>query len=292
MGRKSMTHDIDEETQLMDAGQLVREKKAVSVQEIDSQYLPDGESYNLYLCMSRAKDAIEYTGRAFMELGQQLMLIKAHETSEQFHAAIESLNISWRTANYAMSAARKFSNSQALANFSRASLIALTVLDDDQAEELNQTGKLDGLGTASEIKEMTYRELQKALQDMRNEKAKLEEEHAKQIEAVENVVRKKESKISELEMEVAGKQPPTKEELAKVRLDEMRKLLVGSLSVAKDNLQSAVNLVANAQEIEGVTVDQLDGWIQEAEWVTSLLSDTFHQLEEDMENIRPAKQED
>lgn len=33
-------------------------------------------------------------------------------------------------------------------------------------------------------------------------------------------------------------------------------------------------------------------WIQEAEWVTSLLSDTFHQLEEDMENIRPAKQED
>ncbi|WP_318714343.1 hypothetical protein, partial [Treponema sp.] len=195
MGRKSMTHDVDEETQLMDAGQLVREKKAVSVQEIDSQYLPDGESYNMYLCMSRAKDAIEYTGRAFMELGRQLMLIKAHETSELFHAAIENLGISWRTANYAMSAARKFSNSQALANFSRASLIALTVLDDDQAEELNQTGKIDGLGTASEIKEMTYRELQKALQDMRNEKAKLEEEHAKQIEAVENVVRKKESKI-------------------------------------------------------------------------------------------------
>lgn len=97
MGRKSMTHDVDEETQLMDAGQLVREKKAVSVQEIDSQYLPDGESYNLYLCMSRAKDAIEYTGSAFIELGQQLMLIKAHETSEQFHAAIENLGISWRT---------------------------------------------------------------------------------------------------------------------------------------------------------------------------------------------------
>ena len=32
MGRKSMTHDIDEETQLMDAGQLVIEKKALSVQ--------------------------------------------------------------------------------------------------------------------------------------------------------------------------------------------------------------------------------------------------------------------
>lgn len=291
MGRKSMTHDIDEETQLMDAGQLVREKKAVSVQEIDSQYLPDGESYNLYLCMSRAKDAIEYTGRAFMELGQQLMLIKAHETSEQFHAAIESLNISWRTANYAMSAARKFSNSQALANFSRASLIALTVLDDDQAEELNQTGKLDGLGTASEIKEMTYRELQKALQDMRNEKAKLEEEHAKQIKAVEDVVRKKESKISELEMEVAGKQPPTKEELAEQSLKEIRKQMIIRFSSMNAELDELNRLLARAQETEGVTVDQLDSLADGVGEFYSLFDDKYQDFNQDMENIRPMKKE-
>lgn len=291
MGRKSMTHDVDEETQLMDAGQLVREKKAVSVQEIDSQYLPDGESYNMYLCMSRAKDAIEYTGRAFMELGQQLMLIKAHETSELFHAAIENLGISLRTANYAMSAARKFSNSQALANFSRASLIALTVLDDDQAEELNQTGKIDGLGTASEIKEMTYRELQKALQDMRNEKAKLEEEHAKQIEAVENVVRKKESKISELEMEVAGKQPPTKEELAEQSLKEIRKQMIIRFSSMNSELDELNRLLARAQETEGVTVDQLDSLADGVGEFYSLFDDKYQDFNQDMENIRPMKKE-
>ena len=291
MGRKSMTHDVDEETQLMDAGQLVREKKAVSVQEIDSQYLPDGESYNMYLCMSRAKDAIEYTGRAFMELGRQLMLIKAHETSELFHAAIENLGISWRTANYAMSAARKFSNSQALANFSRASLIALTVLDDDQAEELNQTGKIDGLGTASEIKEMTYRELQKALQDMRNEKAKLEEEHAKQIEAVENVVRKKESKISELEMEVAGKQPPTKEELAEQSLKEIRKQMIIRFSSMNAELDELNRLLARAQELEGVTVDQLNSLSDGVGEFYSLFDDKYQDFNQDMENIRPMKKE-
>ena len=291
MGRKSMTHDVDEETQLMDAGQLVREKKAVSVQEIDSQYLPDGESYNMYLCMSRAKDAIEYTGRAFMELGRQLMLIKAHETSELFHAAIENLGISWRTANYAMSAARKFSNSQALANFSRASLIALTVLDDDQAEELNQTGKIDGLGTASEIKEMTYRELQKALQDMRNEKAKLEEEHAKQIEAVENVVRKKESKISELEMEVAGKQPPTKEELTEQSLKEIRKQMIIRFSSMNAELDELNRLLARAQETEGVTVDQLDSLSDGVGEFYSLFDDKYQDFNQDMENIRPMRKE-
>lgn len=291
MGRKSMTHDVDEETQLMDAGQLVREKKAVSVQEIDSQYLPDGESYNMYLCMSRAKDAIEYTGRAFMELGRQLMLIKAHETSELFHAAIENLGISWRTANYAMSAARKFSNSQALANFSRASLIALTVLDDDQAEELNQTGKIDGLGTASEIKEMTYRELQKALQDMREEKAKLEEKYAKQIEAVVNVVRKKESKISELEMEVAGKQPPTKEELAEQSLKEIRKQMIIRFSSMNAELDELNRLLARAQETEGVTVDQLDSLSDGVGEFYSLFDDKYQDFNQDMENIRPMRKE-
>ena len=106
------------------------------------------------------------------------------------------------------------------------------------------------------------------------------------------VIEEKNSKANELESQLRYQQPPTKEQLAQVELDDMRKLLVGALSVAKDNLQSAVNLVANAQEIEVVTVEQLDNWIQETNWVTSLLSDTYQQLTEDMENIRPAKRED
>jgi len=172
-----------------------------------------------------------------------------------------------------------------VANLGNSKLKALTVLDDEDVEKLAEGEEVDGLGTADDIAKMSIRELRAAL---RKEKQERRDERA----SLEGVIAEKNRKANELESQLRYQQPPTKEELAKVRLDEMRKLLVGSLSVAKDNLQSAVNLVANAQEIEGVTVDQLDGWIQEAEWVTSLLSDTFHQLEEDMENIRPAKQED
>lgn len=105
-------------------------------------------------------------------------------------------------------------------------------------------------------------------------------------------MRKKESKISELEMEAAGRTPPTKEQLAAQRLDEMRKSFVGALSVARDHLTSATVLIANAQEISGVTVEQLDKWIEDTNWLTSLLDDTYQQLAQDMENIHPAKQED
>ena len=78
------------------AAQRQREQE-ISVQELDSKYLPEGESYNLFVCMSRSRDAETTAGQAFIALGQQLALIKAHETSEQFHAAMESLDVSWRT---------------------------------------------------------------------------------------------------------------------------------------------------------------------------------------------------
>lgn len=158
-------------------------------------------------------------------------------------------------------------------------------------KSLTRQGSFDGLGTASEIKEMTYRELQKALQDMRNEKAKLEEEHAKQIEAVENVVRKKESKISELEMEVAGKQPPTKEELAEQSLKEIRKQMIIRFSSMNAELDELNRLLARAQELEGVTVDQLDSLSDGVGEFYSLFDDKYQDFNQDMENIRPMRKE-
>ena len=259
-------------------------EKEMSVQEIDSMYLPDGESYNLFVCMSRAKDAEELAGRAFIELGQQLALIKAHESSEQFHAAMDSLNISWRTANYAMAAARKFSNSQTFANLNRASLIALTVLDDDDAQDLVNGEEVDGLGDIDDVAKMTVRELKKALRELRNE-------HTKQLEAVEEVVRRKEGKISELEMELAGRQPPTKEQLAQTALDGLKAPIMRELAAANEALRSCRQIVAQAQKIEGVNVDQLTSFSEQCNDLFQLLDDSYQDFCQDMEYIHPTKQE-
>ena len=138
---------------------------------------------------------------------------------------------------------------------------------------------------------MTVKELKDTLRQLRDEKAKLEEEHAKQIEAVENVVRKKESKISELEMEVAGKQPPTKEELAEQSLKEIRKQMIIRFSSMNAELDELNRLLARAQETEGVTVDQLDSLSDGVGEFYSLFDDKYQDFNQDMENIRPMRKE-
>ena len=188
----------------------------------------------------------------------------------------------------------KFGNPQTSADLNilgKEKIRALTVIDDDDARDLVNGEKIEGLGNLDDIAQMSVRELRNSLRQLREEKAKAEEEHAKQLEAVENVVRKKESKISELEMEVAGKQPPTKEELAEQSLKEIRKQMVIRFSSMNAELDELNRLLARAQETEGVTVDQLDSLADGVGEFYSLFDDKYQDFNQDMENIRPMKKE-
>ena len=284
MGRRKL-EDSDGATQALDAMSQDAENRELVLRSDDERFLENGETYNLHLCMEKARMYQEQMANGLLGLGAQLILIKNHEEHGSFMAAVEDLGLASRSANYAMAAARKFGNSPTLANLGSSKIKALTVLDDDDVAQLSDGAEVSGLGTVDDIAKMSIRELRNAL---RKEKKEREDERI----ALEEVVCKKESTISALEMEVAGRQPPTQEQLAGLALDEMRKSLVGSLSVAKDTLTSARILIANAQETEGVTVEQLDKWIEDASWIASLLHDTYQELMQDMENIRPARQEE
>ncbi len=285
MGRKNLENTTTEETQVMDLVSQSAEAKEKRKQEINTRFLESGEHYSLNACLEKARIYQDQMASGMLGLGAQLLLLKANEVHGNFLAAVEELGLSVRSANYAMAAADKFGNSPTLANLGSSKLKALTVLDDDSVAQLKDDEEVSGLGTIDDISKMTVRELRAAL---RKEKQERQDERI----ALEEVVKKKENTISALEMQAAGKQPPTKEQVAEQRLDEMRKSLVGALSVAKDNLTSARILIANAQEIDGVTVEQLDKWIENSGWIAAELDDTYQELVQDMENIRPATQEE
>ena len=286
MGRKPLTDITSEAAQAMDLVAQSAASREVAKQEINAMFLAPGETYNLHVCLEKARMHLDQMASGMLGLGAQLLLIKENEQHGNFMAAVEELGLSQSAANYAMAAARKFGpDSPTVGNLGNSKIRALTVLDDDSIRKLEDGEEVEGIGTLDDIAKMSIRELRAAL---RKEKQERQEERT----ALEEVVRKKESKISELEMEAAGRTPPTKEQLAAQRLDEMRKSFVGALSVARDHLTSATVLIANAQEISGVTVEQLDKWIEDTNWLTSLLDDTYQQLTQDMENIHPAKQED
>lgn len=275
---------VSDDTKAMELVAQNQHEKEMSVQEIDSKYLPEGESYNLFICMTRAKDAENTAGQAFVALGQQLALIKAHETSEQFHAAMENMDISWRTANYAMAAARKFSNSPLGAKFGRTQLKILSVLDDEQIAQMEETGELPGVGTVDEIQRMKRKDLEDSL---RKEK----EERQKEREALEKVVRQKEGKISDMEMELAGRQPPTKEDIAQAKLDEKRKPLFTAIMSGIEDLSVAIDRVEDICRTDDVQLDQLTRLARSFDSEMSLLKEKLDTLDEALNAACPIKED-
>lgn len=294
MGRKPLSDISDENTESMELVAQSVEAKASKKQEINTRFLEEGETYNLMVCLEKAKMYQEQMASGMLGLGAQLLLLKANEAHGNFLAAIEELGLAERSARYAMEAALKFGNRQTSADLNilgKEKIRALTVLDDDDAQDLVNGDEVDGLGDIDDVAKMTVRELKKALRELRNERTKTQNEHEKQLEAVEEVVRRKEGKISELEMELAGRQPPTKEQLAQTALDGLKAPIMRELAAANEALRSCRQIVAQAQKIEGVNVDQLTAFSEQCNDLFQLLDDSYQDFCQDMEYIRPTKQE-
>ena len=291
MGRKPLEEPIDENVQAMELVAQSAKNALQRKEEINARFLAEGESYSLNVCLEKAKMYQEQMASGMLGLGAELLLLKANEEHGNFMTAVEELGLSQTSANYAMSAALKFGNSPTLGNLGSSKLKALTVLDDKQTQDFVNGEKVEGLGNSDDVAAMTVRELRSALRDLRAEKAKQEEDHAKQLEAVESVVRKKERKISELEMNLAGQQPPTKEDLAEKSLKEIRKEMIGKFASMNATLDELNNLLLQAQETDSVTIDMLQSLSDGVAEFYSLFDDKYQDFNQDMENIRPMKKE-
>lgn len=284
MGRRKL-EETDEATQAMDLVARSAASREVTKQEINAKFLAPGETYNLHVCLEKARMYQDQMASGMLGLGAQLLLIKENEQHGNFMTAVEELGLSHSAANYAMAAARKFgANSPTVENLGNSKIRALTVLEDDDIRKLKDGDEVDGIGTLDDIAKMSIRELRAAL---RKEKQERQDERT----ALEEVVRKKESTISELEMQAAGRQPPTKEQVAERRLDEIRKEMVGKFALANDAVNSLKRLVAAAQETDGVTLDLLKKLSEQVSEFFALLDDNYQELGQDMEYIRPTKKE-
>lgn len=289
MGRRPKAKETSEDMKAMELANLSAQTALERKDEINARFLEEGEVYSLNSCLEKAKVYQEQMANGMLGLGAQLLLLKVNSEHGTFMAAIENLGMSQRSANYVMSAALKFGNSPTLANLGSAKLKALTVLDDDEAKSLVDGDEVPGVGDIDDVANMTVRELRDALRGMREERKKLEEESDKRIAAVEKVVEKKERKITELEMAAAGRQPPTKEELAKQALAELKKEIMASLASMNANLDECYAYLNQAQETEGATMDMLEALRDGVGEFHALFDDKYQDFNQDMENIRPKK---
>lgn len=142
------------------------------------------------------------TVEACLELGKRLLLLKEMTPHGEFKQRIAMLNIHERTAQRFMSASLKFSKSDNLSLLkavgNQSKLLELLVLDDDEVKALEQGGSIGDINL-DDIDRMTASELRKALRDARsNETAK------------DNIIKKKDEKLNELDATLTKLQAPAK----------------------------------------------------------------------------------
>lgn len=168
--------------------------------------------------------------------------------------------------------------------FGRTQLKILSVLDDEQIAQMEETGELPGVGTVDEIRQMKRKDLEDSL---RKEK----EERQKEREALEKVVRQKEGKISDMEMELAGRQPPTKEDIAQAKLDEKRKPLFTAIMSGIEDLSVAIDRVEDICRTDDVQLDQLTRLARSFDSEMSLLKEKLDTLDEALNAACPIKED-
>lgn len=271
---------------------MVLEQQNLTIKQVEDLY-GDGLPYDYNRLIEVGRVAARNVYQSMLDLGKACMRIAVHETKGKYEEALERMGTSHSDGWFARQAVLKIGDvdESSPVNFlGKRKVRSVLQLDAPTIKTYLEGGDLGAI-PHDDVEKMSSRELEEEVRKLRAERKKQDEEHAKQIEAVENVVRKKESKISELEMEVAGKQPPTKEELAEQSLKEIRKQMIIRFSSMNAELDELNRLLARAQETEGVTVDQLDSLSDGVGEFYSLFDDKYQDFNQDMENIRPMKKE-
>lgn len=246
----------------------------------------DGMPYELERIENEVRFYQDQAGAALLEMGRRLIRIKAHEGHGKFVESLERLDMAYRSAAYAMTAARKFSNVPTLAHLGSSKIKALTVLDDDEVQELEKGGKAKGM-TLDDIDRMTMRELRSNLRKA-NETVKKEKEARRQDrDAQEKAIAQKEAKINELDQQLRYQQPPTKEQLAIAELAGFDDRYFHELAAAMGAIRKAVGIIERAQCVPGANAQILSEWMRKYNDEMILLNGVHAELCSVIDNLHP-----
>ncbi|MDR3249402.1 MAG: DUF3102 domain-containing protein [Treponema sp.] len=255
------------------------EKMQVDIETADRLY-GDGLMYDRDRIENEIKFYLSQSAQSLFEAGKRFNWMKTREDHGGFLSSLERVGVSIRTADYAMAVVHKFGpNSQAPANLGSEKLRMLTVLDDEDVAGYASGGSLGDI-PHDDVERMTTRELRDALRAERDKRKK-------QKKAQEDAISQKENRINALEEEVRYMLPPTKEQLAQVQLDELRKKFLMPINLLAEYYREAIGILDTAQQIEGVTIPQLEGFVDHFGEEIQILEGLRTDYDETIENVRP-----
>ncbi len=237
------------------------------------------DSYSYETEVAALIDDLKISSERMLKAGCRLIRIKEHEEHGNFMNTIEKIGINIKIARRMMSAAYKFIDDsgnlkyQKLAQLGITKIYDLAIEDDEVLEELEDGKTVAGLNLDAADK-MTTRELRQKLRDMRKDK-----------NATEELVKKKDEKINELEkklIEVESEKTYDWSEKGKQILTDLNEILTqtsiynGKLNKVLDDIKEfdnenfskeasalfshAKNTASNIYDDAGQTVERLN-WL-------------------------------
>jgi hypothetical protein len=164
--------------------------------------------YDGALTVGALEDEIRFyqrrTVEGVLELGKRLLVLKELTPHGEFKDRVALLGIDKRLAEKFMSATLKFSKAETfplLKVGSQSKLLELLVLDDGEISALESGETVRGL-KLDDIDAMSVSELKKVLRNTREDLKKQRADLQSQLESQGNILKKKDDKINELDIEL------------------------------------------------------------------------------------------
>jgi hypothetical protein len=256
-----------------------RQRKAV---EKAGELYGDGQPFDEGRVLDCIVFKAERSSQELYELGKYCLWYKAVAGHGRFLEGLRRRDINITAANWAMLMVEKFGDKFCtVQNLGTRKARLLTTFSKEEIDAYANGGPLGSI-PHDDVSGMPVRELEAETRRLRKTVDGMKESHKRAMQ-------QKEAKICELEDLLHDKPPPTKEQLAAVRLEPLRKKLFGHLLQARHNLDEAVNAAAEAQRVEGATFPQLQEWGRAHYEQLAPIGDLFEELDQALNNCAPDK---
>ena len=258
---------------------VAMEKMSMSIEKARELY-GDGEPFDEERILDCIVFKAEQSSRALDDLGKYCLWLKAEVGHGRFLEGLKRRNLNSTAANWAMLMYEKFgSNSAHVQNLGVRRARVLAVFSKEEINTYAEGGPLGSI-PHDDVSDMPIPELEAEVRRLRK---KLKED----VAAREKVISEKEDKINEMDRRLRGQEPPTKEQLAAVALEPLKKKLFDHVLMAQYYLDEAVKAVVAAQKVEGATFPQLQEWAMTHYEQLAPIGDLFNELDQALNNCGP-----
>ena len=276
---------IAPEAHAMDLVAQDQQNKRIAAQQTLESLGFNLKEYDLFMYIQMGRNIFNLHGWSGIIGGKILSAIKENEPHGEFGRALAEIGIEPRQAQRYMNIASRYGKHDNLSHLSNSKLSVLDDFTDPELEKFAAGKEVRGL-TLDAIDQLTASQ---ARNKLRETEKKLESQKSHYKEETERLKAEKE-RLQEIADH--GYELTKKEKVAKAvdaKLKELQKELFLSVGQARFFFSKALNIIATARQLEGVTFPQLEKWAKEEYAELAGFKELFEALDDDLNYIHVDK---